>query len=401
MAAGIRQRHGRACDGDGRCKCPWEGAVYSKRHGKKIRKQFSTRAAAAAWRDDARSAVRKRTLSPATQLTVAQAAEAWLEGAAGGVIRPRSGNAYKRSAVRAYETGWRLRLEPAFGHYKLSELTRNDVQDFVDELVGQGANPSTIGTTLNLLRNIYGRAMKRSEVAVNPTAGLEMPAVRGGRNRFASPEEAARLLEALPPGDRALWATAMYAGLRRGELMALRIEDVDLAKGLIDVRRGWDLEDGEISTKSRRPRRVPVTGRLRAHLAQQLLRIGWSEGLVFGSEAAEPFGPTPLSKRANVAWGWKQVRNPGSAGPGKVWVKAREDALEPIGLHECRHTFASLMIAAGVNAKALSTYMGHATISITLDLYGHLMPGNEEEAAGLLDAYLERADPAARLGAVE
>jgi integrase len=56
--------------------------------------------------------------------------------------------------------------------------------------------------------------------------------------------------------------------------------------------------------------------------------------------------------------------------------------LEPIGLHECRHTFASLMIAAGVNAKALSTYMGHANIAITLDRYGHLMPGNEDEAAG-------------------
>ncbi len=72
----------------------------------------------------------------------------------------------------------------------------------------------------------------------------------------------------------------------------------------------------------------------------------------------------------------------------------------PITLHECRHTFASLMIAAGVNAKALSTYMGHANIAITFDRYGHLMPGNEEQAAGLLDAYLERADTAARKAAL-
>ncbi|MBA2579299.1 MAG: tyrosine-type recombinase/integrase, partial [Thermoleophilaceae bacterium] len=75
--------------------------------------------------------------------------------------------------------------------------------------------------------------------------------------------------------------------------------------------------------------------------------------------------------------------------------------LGSITLHECRHTFASLMIAAGVNAKALSTYMGHANIAITLDRYGHLMPGNEEEAAGLLDAYLERADTAARLAQLD
>jgi integrase len=72
----------------------------------------------------------------------------------------------------------------------------------------------------------------------------------------------------------------------------------------------------------------------------------------------------------------------------KAWRAAK---LKRITMHECRHTFASLMIAAGVNAKALSTFMGHANISITLDRYGHLMPGSEEEAAGLMDAYLVRA----------
>ena len=63
----------------------------------------------------------------------------------------------------------------------------------------------------------------------------------------------------------------------------------------------------------------------------------------------------------------------------------------PSGLHECRHTFASILIAAGVNAKALSTYLGHSSIQITLDRYGHLMPGNENQAVALVDAYLERA----------
>ncbi len=68
-------------------------------------------------------------------------------------------------------------------------------------------------------------------------------------------------------------------------------------------------------------------------------------------------------------------------------------------LHEARHTFASLMIAAGVNARALCSYMGHASVTITYDRYGHLMPGNEDEAATLLDAYLERANTRARLAA--
>lgn len=70
----------------------------------------------------------------------------------------------------------------------------------------------------------------------------------------------------------------------------------------------------------------------------------------------------------------------------KAWEAAE---LETLGFHEARHTYASLNIAAGMNAKTLSTYMGHATISITLDRYGHLMPGNEAEARDLLDAYLD------------
>ena len=98
-------------------------------------------------------------------------------------------------------------------------------------------------------------------------------------------------------------------------------------------------------------------------------------------------------------------RSPGSRGAvgvgdvaGGAWTAPK---LAFITLHEARHTFASLMIAAGVNAKVLSTYMGHANISITFDRCGHLMPGNEDEAAALLDAYLERANTKARIAQVE
>jgi len=76
-----------------------------------------------------------------------------------------------------------------------------------------------------------------------------------------------------------------------------------------------------------------------------------------------------------------------------AWKKAK---LSPIGFHDARHTYASLSIAAGVNAKALSTYMGHSSITITLDRYGHLMPGNESEAAALLDRYLTGAHTGAQ-----
>ncbi len=114
---------------------------------------------------------------------------------------------------------------------------------------------------------------------------------------------------------------------------------------------------------------MPVSAVLRGFLAEQLPgdeRAGSDR--IFGATATRPFNAEKLTERADEAW--------------------KSAGLNRITLHECRHTFASLMIAAGVNAKALSTFMGHANISITLDRYGHLMPGSEAEAAGLLDAYL-------------
>ena len=176
------------------------------------------------------------------------------------------------------------------------------------------------------------------------------------------------MLEVVASGDRAFWATAAYCGLRRGELYALKWEDVDLASGVIHVRRNWDTLEGEVEPKSRRgTRRLPIPAALRDYLAERKVEHG-DELRVFGS----------AGKARKMAERGK---------------KAMTDAddLEPFGIHDLRHTYASLMIAAGVNAKALSEFMGHATIAITYDLYGHLLPGSHDEAAELLDAFLARA----------
>ena len=127
------------------------------------------------------------------------------------------------------------------------------------------------------------------------------------------------------------------------------------------------LEHGEQETKNRQRRKVPIPADLREHIAAHRLRQPPGAVYAFG-DGPSPFKPHVLALRADKAW------------------KAAK--LTRITYHECRHTYASFAIAAGVNAKALCDYLGHSSIKVTFDKYGHLMPGNEQEAAGLLDTYL-------------
>jgi integrase len=125
------------------------------------------------------------------------------------------------------------------------------------------------------LRAIFRRALSRGEVAANPCTGLNMPAIRGRRERYSSPQEAEELIAVLPVEDRPVWAIAMYTGLRRGGLQALRAEDVDLASGVIRVERGWDYHEGAQGLKSNAGRRkVPIAAVLRDFLAEHLIRSG-------------------------------------------------------------------------------------------------------------------------------
>jgi len=306
-----------------------------------------------------------------TRTTVEDAAHDWLVAAKAGIARTRSGDPYKPSALRSYEEALRTKVLPELGGMRLSSVDRVAVQDLIDRLVAKGHAPSTVRNAVLPLRAIFRRSVARSEVVQNPTLEMSLPAVRGRRDRVARPEEAKGLIEAVPEGDRAIWATALYAGLRRGELQALRWADVDFDAGLIRVERSWDQREGPIEPKSRAGcRRVPLVRTLRTELAAHRLRENGTSELALG-RGGKRFPSAAVLRRARAAW--------------------ETHGLRSIGLHECRHTYAAFMIAAGVNAKALSQYMGHSSITVTLDRYGHLMPGSEDEAAGMLEDYLARA----------
>jgi integrase len=377
MAEGIEVRHRTSCAGpDGRrCSCTpsYRAQVYSAREGRTLRRTFPTLAAARSWRSEAQTAIRRGALGAGATPTVREAIATLLAGMRDGSIAGRGGGRYKPSTIHGYAQCAELYLLADLGAMRLSAVRPRDVQGLADRLLAQGRDPSTVRNALMPLRVVYRRAMRAGDVLSSPLEHIELPAPAGRRDRTASPAEAVALLGALADGDRALWATALYAGLRRGELQALRVDDLDLEEGVIRVERAWDPRSRElVAPKSKAGRRrVPLVSVLRAHLAEHLLASGRRTGLLFGRDGVRPSDYSSLRVRA-----------------AKAWAAAE---LAPIGLHECRHTFASLMIAAGVNVKALSAYMGHASVTITLDRYGHLMPGNEDQAAGLLEAYLAAA----------
>lgn len=271
------------------------------------RRTFKEYAEAKTWRDDVRIAIRNGTLRPQSKQTLGEAAAALLEGMRDGSVLDRSGKVYKPSTCRSYETAVRKYLdEDPLARIAVSAVRRSHVQDYVDRLRKRGLSPSTVANKLDPLRVIFRRATQRDEIAVDPTDGLELPAVRGRRERIADRSEAAALIAAVRADERALWATAIYGGLRRGELRALRWADIELdtMPALIHVRRTWDDVEGEVEVKTEAGFRVvPLTAGLRdllvAHKAATRRR---GDDLVFGRSRVDPFVASTVRSRALRAW---------------------------------------------------------------------------------------------------
>jgi integrase len=167
----------------------------------------------------------------------------------------------------------------------------------------------------------------------------------------------------------------MYAGLRAGELRALRVSAVDLDSNVIQVVAGWDHVEGEIATKTHSGRRVvPIITELRPMLLEHQMatgRRGTPGALVFGRIDAEPFLRSTPRSRARKAW--------------------QATKLDPITMHECRHTYASTMVAAGVDPGEVMRRMGHSTVAMTLDRYTHALRGSEADTAAKVQALLDRS----------
>jgi integrase len=306
--------------------------------------------------------------------TFKELADEWGDGVEQGRIGKRRGKrGYSPTTLQGYERSLRHVLIPQFGPRPASEINSQEWQLFVDRLARDGLSRSRIANHLAVVRAIYSWACRptRRLVPANPTIGVELPPVdEVKRDRAATADEAEALLAPLSPEDRVPYALAFFAGLRRSEMDRLQWSDVDL-------ERLW-LVVGKSKSDAGTGRRLPIAAPLKPILLRaSMLQRRPERGRVLGSVSVTS---GRLARRSRKAW-------------DKAVVDARERGVEmtldPIGLHECRHTYASFLMAAGYTLRELMEYMGHSSLQAT-ERYVKLLPqpAGPDGAADRLNAYL-------------
>jgi integrase len=300
--------------------------------------------------------------------TVGEYLERWVKDVQGTV---------RQSTYEGYEYAVRPHIAPALGRLKLRDLTPIHVRSFYRDRLDSGLAPATVHKLHAVLHKALKAAVADDLVPRNAAAGLKLPRITREEIDPLREEEARRLLEAAR-GDRleALYILALNTGMRQGELLALKWDDADLENGLLRVRRTLTHANkafilGEPKTKnSRRTIRLAKSAvdALQAHLSRQLAEIErmgslyQPGGLIFATEAGTIINPSNLRNRS-----FKPLLT--------------RAGLRPIRFHDFRHTCATLLLSKNINPKVGSEMLGHASISITLDIYSHLLPDMQEKAA--------------------
>jgi integrase len=268
----------------------------------------------------------------------------------------------KRTTLMDYESYTRVHLLPAFGALQLEAMTIELIEEFIAAKRQEGKAVKSILNYLGLLHAMFAFAVRRGWCTRNPVALVEKP--RGARNldiRFLDVQELEALLAATPTDargttERVLYLTAAMTGLRRGELLALRWQDIDWTAGVVRVRRNYTR--GQFGTpKSRRSSRaVPLAQRVRDELQlhHERSRFHAPADLVFPHpQLGVVLDPAKLRKRFQAA--------------------ARRAGLRPVRLHDLRHTFGTRMAAAGAPLRWIQEWLGHSDYRTT-SLYADYAP---------------------------
>lgn len=401
---GVYIRHRKGCSAeheDGpRCRC--KPSYRAARRDVGWSPTFPTKDAAVAWKMAAAKGVepeRERKASVAGPTFGALALE-WWQGVEAGTIgkrKGRKGATYSETTLAGYSRSLRHTLAPyTFCGSGDEQLSSSDIdidisarpkpsehelrpaaslgddhwQRWVDRMAREGLSRSRIANHLAVVSAIYGWASRatRRLVPHNPTLAVELPPTDSKpRDRVAEAGEAARLLAALRPDDAVPYALAFYTGMRRSEIARLDWADVDLESMWVTVRQS----KSEAGTLRSMPIATPLKPILRAARLRQ------------GQPRSGRVCVDTESKRKGAI-----LANPGrlAARAGERWAVG---GLASIRLHECRHTYASMIVAAGYDLKKVMQYLGHADLQTTSRYVHSLSQPGEENAADRLNNYLE------------
>lgn len=340
-----------------------------------------------------------------------------------------SGHLGPRTREQA-EEALRRYLSPVLQGLQLAKVTPRLVQDHYNALLEEGKAPATVSLLHRTLRSRLNKAVELGLLARNPLDLVNPPRVTRRQYRALSPQEARIFLdEASQSRHGALWGLLLLTGLRPGEALGLKWED--LAGNALRVRRALlDLDKGPPVldvTKTKRGRTVQLPGsavrilqRHRAQQAQHRLLLGTDyedQDLVFAADFGGPLAWRtlvnrsfrPLRARLALRLAGEDTDPPTAAGRSKAdyrraWAAHRatvRKALSTTGLnrfrpYDLRHSAATLLLAAGEHPKVVSEILGHARISLTLDTYSHVTPDMQGRAAERLEQVI--FDPAAAAG---
>ena len=319
--------------------------------------------------------------------TVKDYSEKWIE------TYPRINN-LKASTVRSYSQILRSHIVPPLGHLSLKDLRRDHIKEVIALLAGKDLSRSSIRAVIATLRAMLNTAVEDGILLANPAIRLgKFTKTAAERREDINPLTRAELgiflrsLETKFPAHYPFFLTLGRTGMRLGEALALQWDDIDFNARLIEVRRS--LVGGRVETpKSGKSRKVDMSLQLSAVLKdllrarkEETLRKGWRElpSWVFCDQNGTPLDGNNLRKR--------------------VFQKALTEAkLRKFRIHDLRHTFATHLLQNKESPAYVQQQLGHHSIQVTVDIYGHLVPGGNKRAVDRLDdAEWKRAGAPAKL----
>ena len=382
LVATIKKRNWTTINGER--KEAWQ-LRYVDGQGVERAKQFSKKGDASAYLTKVSFEVSQGVHTPeSSSITVARAGELWIERA--------KAQGRERSTIKQYDELTRLHINPFIGADKLSKLTMPTVEAFADGLL-KTRSKAMAGKAVRALTSIITEAQRRGLVAQNVAKGVKVTRSKRDKKKIVVPPKSdlRALLDVAAkqmPDFRPLLITAIFTGLRSSELRGLRKVDVDLKAGLVTVCQRADQWGVIGSPKSEAgSRTVPIPALVVTELRAWMLRSPASKlGLLFSNSEG---GVRLHSNMLNREYWPLQIAAGLSVGTGKRDDEDREIMKPKYDFHSLRHAAASGWIKQRLDLKRLTTWLGHASVQTTLDVYGHLIKDEAGDAALVAAAQAE------------